>query len=320
LILPANSLAWFGYLATTRASAHARRIAPVEARNPEAAFCVPSFRRLTTPARRQAQRRPRRDRGRDSQGDAWVVDNFMVGAQNQDYFWRGGLSKFAPDGMPLSPAVTGFTGGGQLGPGFGLAIDAHDNAWTTSFGRANTISLLDNSGKPLSPPEGYNFGGKISKMQGVIVTPSGDVWAADTFKSQIVRFPKGAPSKGELLCQNPGGDPLSNPCKLLLPFALAADQKGDSRPRPCSRRRRCPVSANPRPTSPRHGPGRDVSTPRSRRRRAGRCRPLRPAVCAVAGADRRAPPRLRFGAPSACAAAAAQRNFFFAMPWTTANG
>src|SRR5208337_3297701 len=37
-----------------------------------------------------------------SQGNAWVVDTFMVGAQNQDFFWRGGLSKFAPDGMPLS--------------------------------------------------------------------------------------------------------------------------------------------------------------------------------------------------------------------------
>ena len=90
----------------------------------------------------------------DSQGNAWIVDNFMVGAQNQDYFWRGGLSKFAPDGTPLSPAVTGFTGGGLLGPGFGLAIDAHDNAWTTSFAGNNTISLFDSSGKPLSPPRG----------------------------------------------------------------------------------------------------------------------------------------------------------------------
>ena len=60
----------------------------------------------------------------DSQGNAWVVDNFQVGAQNQDSFWRGGLSKFAPNGKPLSPAVSGFTGGGMLGPGFGLAIDA----------------------------------------------------------------------------------------------------------------------------------------------------------------------------------------------------
>ncbi|MGC1178371.1 MAG: hypothetical protein WA884_04955 [Methyloceanibacter sp.] len=161
----------------------------------------------------------------DSQGDAWVVDNFQVGAQNQDAFWRGGLSKFAPDGTPLSPPVTGFTGGGLLGPGFGLAIDASDNAWTTSFAGNNTVSLFDKSGKPLSPPDGYNFGGKLTDMQGIIVTPSGDIWAADTVSSQLAHFPKGDPSKGELLCQNPGSDPLKNPCKLVLPFALAVDQR-----------------------------------------------------------------------------------------------
>ena len=163
----------------------------------------------------------------DSQGNVWVVDNFAVGAQNQDPFWRGNLSKFTPNGKPLSPAVTGFTGGGMLGPGFGLAIDAHDNPWVTSFAGNNTVSHFDNSGKPLSPPEGYNFGGKLSKMQGIIVTPSGDIWAADTLKSQLVYFPKGDPSKGELLCQNPGGDPLRNPCKLVLPFALAVDQQNN---------------------------------------------------------------------------------------------
>ena len=163
----------------------------------------------------------------DGQGNAWVVDNFMVGAQNQDHFWSGGLTKFAPDGAPLSPAVSGFTGGGLLGPGFGLAIDADGNPWTTSFAGANNVSHFDNSGKPLSPPEGYSFGGKLNKMQEIIVTPNGDVWAADTFNSQIVQFPGGDASKGEILCHNASWDPLANPCKILLPFALAVDQKGD---------------------------------------------------------------------------------------------
>ena len=148
----------------------------------------------------------------DSQGNVWVVDNFMVGAQNQDAFWRGGLSKFAPDGTPLSPPVSGFTGGGLLGPGFGLAIDAHDNPWTTSFGGNTNISVFDNGGKPLSPPQGYDFDGKISKMQGIIATPAGDIWAIDTLNSQIVHFPQGDPSKAEVLCHNPSWDPLANPC------------------------------------------------------------------------------------------------------------
>lgn len=161
----------------------------------------------------------------DSQGNVWAASNFQVGAQAQDYFWQGGVAKFAPDGTPLSPMTTGFTGGGLLGPGFGLAIDAKDNAWMTSFAGNNNVALFDNKGKPLSPPEGWNFGGKLSNMQGIIVTPAGDIWAADTVASQLVHIPKGDPSKGRVLCQNPGGDPLKNPCKVILPFAFAIDQK-----------------------------------------------------------------------------------------------
>ena len=76
--------------------------------------------------------------------------------------------------------------------------------------------------------------------------------------------------------------------------------------------------ASPLPTSPRRGRDRDVSTPRSRRRREARCRLLRPAVCAVAGA----------GHPLHLAGdlASLQRvpgpppaEVFFATPWTVAN-
>ena len=160
----------------------------------------------------------------DSQGNAWAADNFTVGAQNQDVMWTGGLSKIAPDGKPLSPAIRGFTGGGLGGPGFGLTIDAQENVWVTSFS-AKTISKFDKMGKPLSPPEGYNFNGQLGEMQSIIATPSGDIWALDTTKAQLVHFPKGDPAKGKLLCQNPSGDPRKNPCKLLLPFHLAIDQQ-----------------------------------------------------------------------------------------------
>ena len=78
----------------------------------------------------------------DSQGNAWVADNFMVGAQNQDAF--------------------------------------------------------------------DDFDGKINKMQGIIAAPSGDIWAIDTMNSQVVHFPKGDTSKGEILCHNPSWDPLAN--------------------------------------------------------------------------------------------------------------
>ena len=86
----------------------------------------------------------------DSEGNAWVADNFTVGAQNQDASWTGGLSKFAPNGKPLSPSPLGFRGGGIAGPGFGLTLDAQDNAWATSFTGQN-ITKFDKNGKALSP-------------------------------------------------------------------------------------------------------------------------------------------------------------------------
>ena len=159
----------------------------------------------------------------DSEGNAWTANNFQDGGQSQDVRWDGGLSKFAPDGRPLSPAVTGFTGGGVFGPGFGLAVDAQDHVWATSF-QGKTISVFDTTGTPLSPPDGYNINSQLGSMQGIIATPSGDIWALDTIKSQLVHFPKGDPAKAKLLCQSKSRNP-DNPCKLFAPFALAIDQQ-----------------------------------------------------------------------------------------------
>jgi hypothetical protein len=160
----------------------------------------------------------------DSQGNVWIANNFIVGAQNQDAIWDGTLSKFAPNGKPLSPSPLGFRGGGMAGGGFGLTLDAHENVWATSW-TGRTISLFDKTGKPLSPPEGWNFGGKLGNMQGIIATPGGDIWTNDTGNSQVVRLPGGDPAKVQFLCQNKTGDPLKNPCKLLAPFAIAVDQQ-----------------------------------------------------------------------------------------------
>ncbi len=103
----------------------------------------------------------------DSQGNAWAADNFIVGMQNIDKIWAGGLSKLAPNGKPLSPSLRGFTSGGIGGPGFGLTLDANDNVWVTSF-QAQTISKFDNTGNPLSPPGGWNFNGQLGQMQGTL--------------------------------------------------------------------------------------------------------------------------------------------------------
>jgi hypothetical protein len=157
----------------------------------------------------------------DSEGNLWVGDNFSVGWQGQDSLWQGNATKFAPNGKPLSPITTGFTGGGMEGGTFGAAVDAKDNAWFTTYG-SKSIAVFDKNGKALTPPEGLNFGGRLGLMQGIIVTPSGDVWVLGIEKRQLVHFPKGDLTKGEIVCE---GD-SAEPCKSFqAPFHLGIDQQ-----------------------------------------------------------------------------------------------
>jgi hypothetical protein len=59
-------------------------------------------------------------------------------------------------------------------------------------------------------------------MQGVIVTPNGDVWALGVEKSQLVYFPKGDLTKGRIVCEGASEEP----CKSFLgPFHLGIDQQ-----------------------------------------------------------------------------------------------
>jgi hypothetical protein len=158
----------------------------------------------------------------DSQGNLWVGDNFTVGWQGQDTLWQGNATKFAPNGRPLSPITTGFAGGGMQGGTFGAAVDAKDNAWLTSYG-GKSIAVFDRNGKPLTPPEGITFNGQLGLMQGVIVTPSGDVWVVGVEKSQLVYFPKGDLTKGRIVCEGRKG---AEPCKSFVgPFYLGIDQQ-----------------------------------------------------------------------------------------------
>ena len=104
---------------------------------------------------------------------------------------------------------------------FGAAVDAKDNAWFTTYG-TKAIVVFDKNGKPLTPSEGINFSGRLGLMQGVIVTPSGDVWILGVEKSQLVYFPKGDLTKGRIVCEGK----TEEPCKsFLAPFHLAIDQQ-----------------------------------------------------------------------------------------------
>jgi hypothetical protein len=157
----------------------------------------------------------------DSEGNLWTGDNFTIGWQGQDSLWQGNATKFNPNGKPLSPNITGFAGGGMQGGSFGAAVDAKDNAWFSTYG-GKSIAVFDKNGKPLTPPEGITFNGQLGLMQGIIATPSGDVWALGVSKRQLVHFPKGDWTKGRIVCE---GD-SAEPCKsFLAPFHLAIDQQ-----------------------------------------------------------------------------------------------
>lgn len=157
----------------------------------------------------------------DSQGNLWVGDNFTIGWQAQDKLWQGNATKFDPNGKPISPITTGFAGGGMQGGTFGLAVDANDNAWFGTYG-GKSIAVFDKNGKPLTPPEGITFNGKLGLMQGIIAMPNGDVWALGLSKNQLLHFPKGDPNKGEIVCEGREKEP----CKSFLgPFHLGVDQQ-----------------------------------------------------------------------------------------------
>jgi len=157
----------------------------------------------------------------DSEGNLWVGDNFSIGWQASDALWQGPATKFDPNGKPLSPITTGFTGGGMEGGTFGAAIDLKGNVWLSNYG-SQSITVFDKDGKPLTPPEGINFGGQLGLMQGIITAPNGDVWALGISKRQLLYFPKGDWKNGKIVCE---GD-SAEPCKSFsAPFHLAIDQQ-----------------------------------------------------------------------------------------------
>jgi streptogramin lyase len=159
--------------------------------------------------------------GVDGDGNIWAGDNWTIGSQGQDALWQGNLSEFAPNGRPLSPMTTGFTGGGLEGVPYGLAIDARGNVWADSYG-SQSISVFDKHGKPLTPSDGITFNHQLGLLQGIIVTPNGDVWVLGIAKNQLVYFPKGDWTNGRIVCEGRTAAPCS---EMAGPFHLAIDQQ-----------------------------------------------------------------------------------------------
>jgi hypothetical protein len=147
----------------------------------------------------------------DANGNLWSGVNWMPGSQSGvTHNIGGGTVKFSPNGTALSPAVTGFTGMGVDGVGWGTGVTL-DKVWVTSFN--GKIGLFDFEGRPIGSESDFPMAGRVGGLQGVGVAANGDVWIADATKNQMLHFPGGRVKDGRLV-QVEG---------LKSPFGVAID-------------------------------------------------------------------------------------------------
>ncbi len=149
----------------------------------------------------------------DVEGNLWCGSNWLPGSQSGViHNIGGGTAKLAPNGTALSPPITGFTGMGVDGIGWGTGV-ALDKVWVTSFN--GKIGVMDFNGKPLNEESDFPMAGKVGGLQGVGIAPNGDVWIADAVKNQLLHFPGGRVKDGKLV-QVKG---------LVSPFSIVVDNQ-----------------------------------------------------------------------------------------------
>ena len=147
----------------------------------------------------------------DADGNMWCGQNWMAGSQSGvRKNIGGGLIKFSPNGTALSPPITGFTGMGVDGIGWGTAVTL-DKVWVASFNGA--IGVHDFQGRPIGKESDIPFAGKTGELMGIGVAANGDVWIADGTKDQLLYFPGGRLQDGHIV-QVAG---------LKSPFGIAID-------------------------------------------------------------------------------------------------
>ena len=133
----------------------------------------------------------------DAEGNLWSGMNWMPGSQSGvNKSTGGGVVKFTPNGIPLSPPITGFTGMGIDGVGWGTAV-TKDRVWISSFN--GKILVMDFNGKPVATESDFPFKEKFLGLMGIGVSASGDVWIADGSDNQLLFFPGGNIKDGRIV-------------------------------------------------------------------------------------------------------------------------
>jgi len=133
----------------------------------------------------------------DAEGNLWSGMNWMPGSQSGvNKSIGGGVVKFTPNGTPLSPPITGFTGMGIDGVGWGTAV-TKDRVWISSFN--GKILVMDFNGKPVASESDFPFKEKFLGLMGIGVAANGDVWIADGSGDQLLFFPGGRIKDGRIV-------------------------------------------------------------------------------------------------------------------------
>jgi hypothetical protein len=149
----------------------------------------------------------------DAEGNLWCGMNWMPGSQSGvNKSTGGGVGKFSPNGTALSPAITGFTGMGIDGVGWGTAV-TKDRVWISSFN--GKILVMDFNGKPVASENDFPFTEKFLGLMGIGVANNGDVWIADGSNNQLLYFPKGEIKAGKIV----------KPAGLKSPFDIVIDDE-----------------------------------------------------------------------------------------------
>ena len=133
----------------------------------------------------------------DAEGNLWSGQNWMPGSQSGVvHSIGGGVLKIAPNGVALSPAITGFTGMGIDGVGWGTAV-TKDRVWISSFN--GKILVMDFDGKPVASESDFPFKEKFLGLMGIGVSATGDIWIADGSNNQLLHFPGGDIKQGRIV-------------------------------------------------------------------------------------------------------------------------
>ncbi|MBK5232644.1 MAG: NHL repeat-containing protein [Thermoleophilia bacterium] len=135
----------------------------------------------------------------DQNGNLWVSNSGLLSLPcpkaNISLKTRGGsMTLLDPQGQPKRK--TSFTGGGLTIP-WGNAIDGNNTVWVANFGKqrisqfcgttASRCPRGKRTGDPISPNgTGYGFDG-LTRVTGVAIDPSGNVWATNNWKVKPVQ-------------------------------------------------------------------------------------------------------------------------------------